>query len=656
MRRQTILRAYMWTTVAAGAAALLAATPLLPSARLSLPFALLALAAVVVSSSFSVNIPRVSGRITASDTFIFLTMLLYGGAPAVVLAALDGAFASLRISRRPRTVLFNAAVMAASTSFTVLALRLLYGDERGLARGPFSAGFIAALAVMALAQYAANSSLIAVEKSLKTGRTFRSTWTDFYLWTSVTYLAGASAAGLIARLAGSAGFFAVVLAAPVVAVVYLTYRTYLKHVEASEAHARAAERHVEELSHYVAELERAEGERDRLLVREREARAEAEDASRMKDEFLATLSHELRTPLTSILGWSNLLRTVRLDDATRSQALDSIERNALTQKRLIDDLLDVSRIITGKLRLDVWEVDLAKVIREAVEVVRPAADANDIGIVADLDESASPVSGDAGRLQQVVWNLLFNAVKFTPPGGRVEVRLGRDGARALVSVSDTGCGLAPDFLPHVFDRFRQADGGTTRRHGGLGLGLAIVRHLVEAHGGAVSAESAGEGEGATFSFTLPLMAVKADSSVPAPPARALSPRDPARPLEGLRVLVADDDDDTREMIGAVLARFGADVRAAASAAGAFESLREWKPDVLMSDIGMPGEDGYDLIRRVRELAREDGGETPAAALTAYARPEDCERALAAGFQLHVAKPVGSDDLVAAVADLARQRV
>ncbi|HVG30526.1 MAG TPA: ATP-binding protein [Pyrinomonadaceae bacterium] len=655
MSRQQFLRTYMWSIVACGAAVMLFSLHRLPLTQLSVPFLLLALLAVVASSSFAVNIPRVTGRITVADTFIFLSMLLFGGETAVLLAAADGLCASLRISRKPRTILFNTAVMAASTFVTVWALRRLYGPIVGLAGADYSVNYLGALCVMGLTQYAVNSGLIALEKSIKTGRPLWATWRDFYLWTSVTYLAGASAAGLIARLVGAVGFYAVALAAPTVAVVYLTYRTYLKHIEASEGHAREVERHVVELSHYIEELKRTEEERDRLLVREQQARGEAEESVRVKDEFLATLSHELRTPLTSILGWANLLRTAQLDGATRAQAMEAIERSAQNQKRLIEDLFDVSRIITGKLRLDVRQIDLARVVEDAVEVVRPAADANGIRLVASCEPGAGAVMGDPGRLQQVVWNLLFNAVKFTPVGGRVEIRLAREGARASVSVSDTGQGIAPEFLPRVFDRFRQADGSTTRAHGGLGLGLSIVRHIVEAHGGQVRAESPGEGLGSTFTLTLPVLAVRGDA--PEHGRGDYHPaREPASRIEGLRVLVVDDDDDARQMIGAVLTRFGAQVRPCGTAGEALEALLGWKPDVLLSDIGMPHEDGYDLIRRVRALSSMQGGQTPAAALTAYAREEDRVRSLAAGFQLHVAKPVGSEELIAAVASLARQAV
>jgi PAS domain S-box-containing protein len=388
------------------------------------------------------------------------------------------------------------------------------------------------------------------------------------------------------------------------------------------------------------------------------ARLQAEEASRLKDEFLATVSHELRTPLTAVLGWSKLLKSDRFDPQSAARALEAIERNAAAQARLIDDLLDVSRVITGKLRLDVRRVELLPVIEAAAESVRPAAEARGVRLDLRLDPAAGPVSGDADRLRQVVWNLLSNAIKFTPGGGSVSVSLGREGAHAELTVADTGAGIAPEFLPHVFDRFRQADGRITRQHGGLGLGLAITRHLVEIHGGTVEAESPGHGAGATFRVRLPLLQTRnadfgsrvdeghADSHQPAIP-------DPqSATLAGLHVLVVDDDDDTRELMAAVLGRAGARVTPAATAAEAFDAAERLRPDVLLADIGMPGEDGYTLIKRVRALGAEAGGDVPAAALTAYARPEDRTRALESGFQMHIAKPSDPDALTSAVAKLA----
>jgi CheY-like chemotaxis protein/nitrogen-specific signal transduction histidine kinase len=396
----------------------------------------------------------------------------------------------------------------------------------------------------------------------------------------------------------------------------------------------------------------------RLLEFETRAREEAEEASRLKDEFLATLSHELRTPLTAILGWARMLADGFVREEMRGDALGIIYRNARSQAQLIDDLLDVSRIITGKLRIEVRPVDLAPVVEAAVAVVRPAASAKRVQLQTVFEPGTGLIAGDPERLQQVVWNLLSNAVKFTPNGGRVQVRLGRVDSRVEVAVSDTGAGIAREFLPHVFDRFRQADMGTTRRHGGLGLGLAIVRHLVELHGGTVGAESAGEGMGTTFRMSLPVMtpseaAGAAVGGVAAPSHFGAGEGPTALPsLEGVKVLAVDDETHGRALITEVLRRCGAEVVAVSSAREALEVLQAWRPHVLLSDIGMPGMDGYMLIRRVRELSEEQGGRTPAAALTAYAGAEDRARSLASGYQLHVAKPVEPAELAAVVASLA----
>ncbi|HMF58208.1 MAG TPA: ATP-binding protein, partial [Pyrinomonadaceae bacterium] len=395
----------------------------------------------------------------------------------------------------------------------------------------------------------------------------------------------------------------------------------------------------------------------RLFERETVARSEAEAASRAKDEFLATLSHELRTPLTAMLGWTSLLRSGNLAEGVNEQALEIIERNARMQSQLIEDILDVSRIITGKLNLKVQPVELSQIIESAANTVRPAVEAKAIDLRLDLDARAGVISGDPTRLQQVVWNLLSNAVKFTPQGGRIEVRLKRIGACVQMLVTDTGAGIGRSFLPFVFDRFRQADSTTTRTHGGLGLGLAIVRHVVEMHGGTVEAVSEGEGKGATFIVSLPVVALRAranevdmlweENSVQTPPAQK-----PAS-LEGVRLLVVDNEQDARVMIRAGLKEYGAQVQEAASVTEALEILAREQWDVLVSDIGMPGLDGYDLIRRVREIEAEKGvGNLPAIALTAYTDEESIRRALSAGYQMHMAKPVELNVLADAVARLA----
>jgi signal transduction histidine kinase/DNA-binding response OmpR family regulator len=416
-----------------------------------------------------------------------------------------------------------------------------------------------------------------------------------------------------------------------------------------------AQRHAAELQQEVIERQQAEKENAQLLVREQAARAEAEAANRMKDEFLATLSHELRTPLTAILGWSHLLRSGKLPPETMGNAIETIERNARAQSQLIDDLLDVSRIITGKLRIDPRPIEPASIIEAAVNSVRPAAEAKDIELDLEIAYATGLVLGDPGRLQQVAWNLLSNAIKFTNAGGRVGVSLSRANSHVEIVISDTGQGIGADFLPHVFDRFRQADGTTTRTHGGLGLGLAIVQHLVELHGGTISAASPGDGQGATFTVQLPLLAkLKASETSGAATATegASGASNSAAMLAGLRVLVVDDEEDTRDLIMIMLTRCGAEVKTVATASEALSELSRWNPEVLISDIGMPIEDGYSLIRKVRAQESAQHNSIPAVALTAYASVEDRLRALAAGFQMHVTKPLEPSELIAVVANLA----
>ena len=397
-------------------------------------------------------------------------------------------------------------------------------------------------------------------------------------------------------------------------------------------------------------------ERRQALAREKEARIEAEEANRVKDEFLSTLSHELRTPLTAIMGWSNLLLHGEVDESKRQQAIETIARNANSQCQLIDDLLEVSRIITGKLRLDFVGCELQPVIQAAAESLRPTAEAKGVKLYVTLAPNLGMVMGDRERLQQIVWNLVSNAVKFTPAGGEVTVLLNRINSHLEIAVNDTGAGIHPEFLPHVFDRFRQADGSTTRAHGGLGLGLAIVRHLVELHGGVAVADSAGVGKGATFTIRLPLMLpVEPQIHVDVDKGRRLAVVDqPSAGLDGLRVLIVDDEEDARELVSVMLTKSGAAMKCASSSSEAIEIIESWRPDVLIADIGMPVEDGYGLIKRVRALPREAGGQTPALALTAYARTEDRVRALSAGYQVHLSKPVDRAELAAVVARLAER--
>jgi PAS domain S-box-containing protein len=393
-----------------------------------------------------------------------------------------------------------------------------------------------------------------------------------------------------------------------------------------------------------------------LLYRDAQhASARAEEASRLKDEFLATVSHELRTPLNAILGWAHLLRAKKFDETTSARAMETIERNAKAQARIVEDILDVSRAITGKLRLEVQPVMLAPLIESALDAVRPAAEAKEIRLQPILDPRAGPVSGDPNRLQQIVWNILSNAVKFTPKGGRVVVRLERVNSHVEIVVSDTGQGIHADLLPFIFDRFRQGDSTTTRQHGGLGLGLAIVRHLVELHGGTVHADSPGYGGGASFTVSLPLIAIFSEHRIADRAYQEASitpPLEKASQLSGIKVMVVDDEPDTCEVLKVMLEQYGGHVRTCASSAEALETLKHWKPDVLVSDIEMPGEDGYRLIEKIRLLAPEQGGNIPALALTAYARVDDRIRALSAGYQMHLAKPAGPVELTVVIVSLA----
>ena len=405
------------------------------------------------------------------------------------------------------------------------------------------------------------------------------------------------------------------------------------------------------LERHADELERTVEERTHQL----------REANRIKDEFLAVMSHELRTPLNSILGWAHLVRAGALDEATSKRGLQTIERNTRLLGQMIEDLLDVSRIMTGKLLLEVRPIELGPVVEAALEAVRPATDAKNIQLETLLDPSVGVVSGDPTRLQQVVWNLLSNAIKFTPNNGHVEVRLARSGSNACIFVSDSGAGIGEEFLPYVFDRFRQADSTFSRQHGGLGIGLAIVRSVVEMHGGSVSAYSPGKGQGSTFTVSLPLLATGTNAGLQIE--SLMNERSPALEerldLAGLVIMIVDDECDAREVLITILELRGAKVIAASSAPEALEMLAQAKngsvPDVLVSDIGMPAEDGFDLIGQVRAMGQERGN-IPAIALTAYAREEDRARVLQAGFQRHIAKPVEPAVLASAVASLARRTV
>ena len=404
----------------------------------------------------------------------------------------------------------------------------------------------------------------------------------------------------------------------------------------------------------VTARKEAEEERAASLIRERDARQHAEEADRLKDEFLATLSHELRTPLTSILGWASMIRNGEVEGAASTRAIETIERNARSQARLIDDLLDVSRIITGNLRLDLHPLNLAPIVAAAVDALRPTADVKGIELRTESLSGDCLVKGDPNRLRQVIWNLLSNAIKFTQRGGVVTIKLKCIGGTVRLSVADTGDGISAEFLPYVFDRFRQAEASISRKQGGLGLGLAVVRHLVELHGGSIRAESGGLGHGSLFSVDLPLAEERRDPARAEERRREVERRRSRRGsvrLDGVHVLLVEDDEDTRKLLGTMLKRYGARVTPTKSAAEALNAFAADPPDLLISDIGMPDEDGYEFIRKLRALPPEEGGLTPAIALTGYASRKDRERALEAGYQQHIAKPIEQADMVAAIAAL-----
>jgi signal transduction histidine kinase len=414
---------------------------------------------------------------------------------------------------------------------------------------------------------------------------------------------------------------------------------------------------VDRLQQSIASQEAAARDNERLLESERVARAESQRANRLKDEFLATLSHELRTPLNAILGWAQLLRMRPRTADELDQGLQTIERNARVQAQIVEDLLEMSRIISGKLHLDLQRVDLALIVDTAVQSVMPAADAKEIRLRRSIEPQIGVISGDPARLQQILWNLLSNAIKFTPKGGSVDVRLARFESHVEIGVTDSGVGIRPEFLPYLFDRFRQGDASTTREHRGMGLGLSIVKSLVEMHGGTVTAQSDGEGRGASFVVALPLPAMREEPESlagmrHAPTIEAARTGRVMPHLPGVRVLVVDDEADARELLKRVLAECEADVEVVASAAEALQAIEERRPDVIVSDIGMPQMDGYELIRTVRGWPTERGGQIPAIALTALARAEDRQRALVAGYQAHVAKPVDPSELIALIAKLA----
>jgi signal transduction histidine kinase/CheY-like chemotaxis protein len=670
----THLRVYVAVVIAAGAAVVAAMFPRELPAPPLFAFALLA-ACVTAAWKVSLPIPLASGStLSVSCAAKFMALLLLGPGQAVLIAV-AGAFTQCTWKVRQRYPIYRTVFSMAGEAIAMGATGAVFVALGG-STGPFDISTLARPLVGAIATYfVLDTGIVAGAIALSTDRRAIDVWHDDFLWSGVTFMM-AGTAGAIAAVVITRGdhWIAVLLLAPV----YLAYRSYelfagrlsdqqrhmtdmqRMHQEtvAALGQAHLAERALaaekERLAALLSEKTRLEEARNDLLAREQAARASAEQANRLKDQFLAIVSHELRTPLNAILGWADMLRGNKLLETRRDRACKVIYDSATRQAQLIDELLDVSRIMSGKLRLERTFVDLADVARAALNVVQPAADAKGIHLDLDLDPFVGPIYGDAARLQQIAWNLLSNAIKFTPEHGTVQMHVHRVDASVELIVTDTGEGIPQDFLASVFDPFRQADGSTTRRHGGLGLGLSIVKHLAEAHGGTVGAHSSGPGQGSAFMVRLPLApasAAQAHESMAAQATVRFGRVEPSASLEGLRVLVVDDDEAGRHVIAAQLDSHGAYVLSAPSAAAALEILHRDRVDVLLADIAMPDEDGYMLIRRLRSMQPLPMASIPAAALTAFARSEDKLQALQAGFQLHLAKPIDTPSLITAVARL-----
>jgi signal transduction histidine kinase/CheY-like chemotaxis protein len=625
-----------------------------------------------VTSVWKVNLPiAVANGSTLSVSYAAnLTSLLLLGPQHAALIAVAGAITQCRYKAKAEYPLYKTIFSAAAAGLTMLATGAVYVILGGTTP-PTAALVVAKPLVGAIGTYfLVNTSLVAGAIALSSNRTFAETWGRDFLWSAASFMVAGTAGALTAMVVQRGDvWIAVVLVAPI----YLTYRSYelfagrledqKRHTEemrrlhgetmAALEQARSAERALaeekERLAVALAEMTRLEESRNQLLLREQSARATAEDASRLKDQFLAIVSHELRTPLNAVLGWAEMLSRRALEGPLHDRAVRGISEAARRQARLIEDLLDVARIASGKMRLDRTLVDLADVVSDALLIAQPSAAVKNIRLSFQRGAWTPKIFGDRVRLEQIVSNLVSNAVKFTPDGGTVDVRMRRVGDHAELVVSDTGQGIPAEFLPCVFELFRQADGSTTRLHSGLGLGLSIVKSLVEAHNGTVRVQSAGEGQGATFVVTLPAAvwerAAKGDTAADMQIARDVPS------LAGVRVLVIDDDEASREVVAAHLQGCQADVSTVSSAEDGFALLQREHFDVLLADIGMPGEDGYSLIRRIRALCPPGSASIPAAALTALARDEDRDRALRAGFQLHLAKPIDASALVAAVATL-----
>ena len=665
-----IAQVYVAAIIVAGLVALIAALPrTYPDPVLFVSLLILA----CVTSAWKVTLPLslASGATLSVSYAADLMTLLLLGPRAAVIVAIAGAWMQCTFRVKRPYPLYRTGFSMAAEAITMVATGVAFTQLGGLA-GALDVSAIAKPLVGAIAMYfLVNTSLVAGAIALSSERTWWQVWHDDFVWSAPSFMVAGSAGALAALVVQKGEHWKALL---LIAPVYLTYRTYQVfvgrlddqrehvaetqrlHAETLEAlrHALNAERALaeekERLGVALADMTRLEEARNQLLERELAARAAAEEANQVKDQFLAVVSHELRTPLNAILGWAELLRNGRLPESKRDRASHAIYESAKRQAHLIDELLDVARIMSGKMRLDRSTVDLTETVSAAIAVVQPAIEAKHIRLVVDAEPPMPAVFGDSARLQQIVWNLLSNAVKFTPDGGAVRIQLRTVTGAAELMVADSGDGIPDSFLPYVFEPFRQADGSTTRPHAGLGLGLSIVKQLVEAHGGTVAASNGEDGRGAVFSVRLPILSMfnrrKKDQE------RIERRSEPDESLAGLSVLVVDDDEESRHVVAAHLESCRALVLTAASSAQAFEVLQRHHVDVLLADIAMPGEDGYALIRRLRALSSA-AASIPAAALTAFAREEDRQAAFRAGFQLHLTKPVEAAALIAAVATLGR---
>ena len=681
-----IARAYVAAVVVTGIAAFVALFPI--SYPRPILFGCL-LGSACLTSIWKVNMPiplASSATLSVSTAVNVMTMLLLGAGPAVAVAVI-GAWIQCTVNVSLPYPWYRTVFSASAQAITMTITSLTYAGLGGSSGIDYSLSPLPVGGAIA-AYFLVNSVLIAAAIALSTRRSVWVVWRDDCLWSGMSFVTAGLAGALAAAVIDRREPWSVALAA---VLVYLTYRTYRLFVgrlsnektltsgvmtvlsdriadtqrdyrQAVEAlmETQMAERELAHekgrLAETLADMMRLEELRARMLEREQAARAKAEQANHLKDQFLATVSHELRTPLNAILGWAEMLRNGALENNRRDRACQAIYTSARHQAQLVNELLDVARIMSGKLRLELAVMDLKDVVRGALEVVQPAADAKGIEISVDDDLPVAIVYGDTTRLQQVLSNLLSNAVKFTPRGGTVRLQLRCDDDAAELIVADSGQGIPPDFLPSVFEPFRQADGSTTRLHGGLGLGLSIVKHLVEAHNGTVTAASEGEGRGSTFTVRLPAASTHSNQveAIAADASRTASEADvDGIRFDGLTVLVVDDDDESRQVMAAHLEGHRATVMTAASAAEALAVVRRERVDVLLADVGMPGEDGYGLIRKLRAQEAAGAATIPAAAVTAFAGNEDRQRALQAGFTLHVAKPVDARSLVTAVARLAK---